>query len=369
MEKLPKKNNEPPLGYELIEDGAKVVFVFDEQNHTQSAVRTVNVAGTFNQWTVSADWQLTQTAKGLWQLTVPAAKALIPGNSGYAEFTFVVNGSNQPNPLSASLPGYSFKGNNLIVLPGEDIERIVTNETIARTRKGPEDFDLNNEEDRKTIANFRLVPGTNRLFRSYNPCRESKPYDAEIGRLPCVNGLLEASEVKSIISISGPYGNPPEYSISPYVQAIVDTGHFLPLEPTYDSVYYQSDSAEFGHQIREIVEFIINPAHQGPFLVHCRIGTDRTGVVSAIIAGLCGATWERICVDYQKSNEVGMEEYRDIKLLRYSFANMLKKKIDPETDLKTVLSAYFVNKGYLQLPQIESLNRKLKDHSRSAVAK
>ena len=149
--------------------------------------------------------------------------------------------------------------------------------------------------------------------------------------------------------------------ISKDVQAIIDAGHFFALTPSYESVYYQSDTAAFANQLKNIIEFISDPAHPAPFLVHCRIGTDRTGVVSAIIAGLCQASWESIGLDYQKSNAVGMEEYRDLRLLQYAFENMLKRRIEPHTDLKSVLSMYFINNGYLTPLQIGLLNRKLKN--------
>lgn len=172
---------------------------------------------------------------------------------------------------------------------------------------------------------------------------------------------MESNEVKSIISVSGQYGSPPKYTVSEYVQAIVDGKHFFSSEPSYESVYYESDLAEFRNLIKGVVEFIINPEHDAPFLVHCKIGTDRTGVVSAMIAALCGASWEEICVDYQKSNEAGIEEYRSTKLLQYSLENMLKTKITDEVNLKTVISEYFINGGYLTAEQIDALNAKLKN--------
>ena len=126
-------------------------------------------------------------------------------------------------------------------------------------------------------------------------------------------------------------------------------------------MYYRSDTPEFAQQIKRVIEFIIDPAHPAPFLVHCRLGTDRTGVVSAIIAALCGASWEEICADYQKSNEVGMNEFRSVKLLQYSLEKMLKIKITNEVDLQDAISNYFINSKYLNDTQIESLRNKLKN--------
>ncbi len=357
---------ESSLVYKFIENGEKVVFTFDEKSQGKSSVSSVNIAGTFNQWNSSSvDWKMEKTGKRVWELTVPADKACIPGNSGYAEFKFVVNGNVWVDPLPTTPAGYTFKKNNLIVFAeeGEDIDEIVAEiieaEKIAKTAKRAGDFNPENEDDRKTIANFRLVPGT-KLFRSYNPCRASRDYDGEVNRLAYVNEFLESNGIKSIISVSGVYENPPKYIVSEYVQAIVDGGNFFHSEPSYESVYFESDSADFGNLIKGIVEFIIDFNHEAPFLVHCKIGTDRTGVVSAMLAALCGTTWENICVDYQKSNEAGIEEYRSRKLLQYSFENMLKMKLVDAGDLKAAVANYFIDNGYLSSLQIAALEQKLK---------
>lgn len=45
-------------------------------------------------------------------------------------------------------------------------------------------------------------------------------------------------------------------------------------------------------------------AHQGPTLIHCAAGRDRTGIVVAMILDLCGVGEDRIAADYALSQGV-----------------------------------------------------------------
>ena len=101
-------------------------------------------------------------------------------------------------------------------------------------------------------------------------------------------------------------------------------------------------------------------SHPGPYYVHCRLGTDRTGAVSAVLAALSGASWEEIKKDYQKSNDAGIKEFRDYRLLQYSFEQMLFKPIDKVENLQQELSNYFIENNYLTSLDIKTLQERLK---------
>jgi len=141
--------------------------------------------------------------------------------------------------------------------------------------------------------------------------------------------------------------------ISAYQQKIIDAGDNLFVDTSYNTVYFHSAEKEFGSLIAEIVQFI--NTHPGPYYVHCRLGTDRTGTVSAVLAALVGADWQSIAADYQKTNEMGIQEFRDYHLLQYSFEQMLGKPMSSVANLKAELSSYFVNNGYLTQQDIDAL--------------
>ena len=60
-------------------------------------------------------------------------------------------------------------------------------------------------------------------------------------------------------------------------------------------------------------------AHEGPYLIHCKEGKDRTGFVSALLECLMGATAEEIIADYMITYynfygvEPGTEKYDAIE--------------------------------------------------------
>ena len=108
----------------------------------------------------------------------------------------------------------------------------------------------------------------------------------------------------------------------------------------------------------EVIRFI--GSHPGPYYVHCRLGTDRTGVVSANLAALCGASWNEIASDYQKTNDMGIKEFRDYRLLQYSFEKMLGKKISEIEDLQKEISGYYLREKFITQAELDSLLNNLK---------
>ena len=161
----------------------------------------------------------------------------------------------------------------------------------------------------------------------------------------------------SIICLSGNEVPNKRESICEYQQEIINAGNQLNLNSSYNTVYYRSASKEFQEQIAKIVHFI-NKA-PAPFYVHCRLGSDRTGVVSATLAALCGAEWDEILEDYQKTNEMGTGEYRSYRLLKYSFERMLEKEIDNVENLQQEVTDYFVKSGSLTQEDIDNAVKKL----------
>ena len=113
-------------------------------------------------------------------------------------------------------------------------------------------------------------------------------------------------------------------------------------------------------EILDEFDFINDESNQTPFLIHCEIGVDRTGVFSAIFAGLCGATWEEIANDYETSNNLCIKEFRDAKILKYSFERMLKvEDITQEADIKSLLYNYFTSSGYISQSDLDSVVAKI----------
>ena len=74
-----------------------------------------------------------------------------------------------------------------------------------------------------------------------------------------------------------------------------------------------------------------------------------------------GASWSDIVANYQSSNNMGIKEFRDYKLLKYSFEKMLKVDLDDSNvNLQQEMTTYMVSNGYLTQAQIDALIAKLK---------
>ena len=140
------------------------------------------------------------------------------------------------------------------------------------------------------FANFREVHttgmGKNKLYRS------SSPIDPCLGRNLKADSLAKEAGVATFINLA----DAEEY-------AIAFNG--------FDSSYYSTKDAIF---LALPVEFFSKPfeeglakgfrymiEHDGPYLVHCTYGMDRTGFTIAILEALMGATTEEIQTDYAKT--------------------------------------------------------------------
>lgn len=366
------------LGYQLLDDG-KIVFVFDSSRFGIKTPKRVFLEGSFNGWAKKNNgWELEKYRYSTWTYECNLEDVMVPGNSGFPEFKFYVIAEVEyevriveatsirkkdevmepamPNPF----PGFLMATNSLILLPTDNPAVVIENTKTAEKLKKLKSFNLENPQDVATISNFRLVPGTTKLFRGYHPYKISRPnYNTEEKRIALVNKQLKDNGVKSIITLSGDESiDVKKEQISVYVSDIRQAGNQLFIKTSYNTVYYASNSREFGNMMAEVIRFI--GSHPGPYYVHCRLGTDRTGVVSANLAALCGASWEEIAADYQKTNEMGIKEFRDYRLLQYSFEKMLGKKISEIEDLQKEVSGYYLREKFITQAELDSLLSNLK---------
>ena len=175
-------------------------------------------------------------------------------------------------------------------------------------------------------ANFRSVEmhgiGAGTLYRS------SSPIDPGISRDTFALAAMEQSGVKTVLNLSDTRAeaeNLAAYAGSYYAQQAVI---FLGM-----SVNFASD--EFQQGLAEGLRWIA--AHDGPYLLHCHEGKDRTGFAAAILGCLAGASIDEITADYMLSyvNYFGVEpstaQYADI-----AEANIIRQLteafgVDPRT--------------------------------------
>ena len=379
----------------MIEDSelSLVVFLYDYELWGQSGdVHSAYVCGSFTSWVENPDFKMTFSPElSLQYLAVPVSALKECGNSSHPEYKFCING----NYISLAGKNFipepyffpSFDKNLMVVLSTDNLEEAIKLNRIAGWVKKLSDFDLESREGQEEISNFRLVPGTRKLFRSFHPFyptgNRNEIFETEKKRIELVQKLASEEGIKSDINLTDDYtvfagqeihwldGTCAKIEIPPYYQKIIDSKCVCNVAapsgivPSYEYVYAKPRDPLFGEWVRCIVNFIIDDSHPAPFQIHCAIGTDRTGVFSAVLGGLCGASWKEVSEDYEKTNRMGINEYRSKVFLAQSFQRLLDvEDISKVKNLSESLTDYFTTakiegEPILTMRQIKALIKKI----------
>ena len=384
--------------YKLDATNQTITFIFSTSakrfNTSRSAVSRVYTYGSVTAWDQTDEaYRLNGFSDdGCFFRTMPLSAIERIGNSGQPEFLFNIikygdNYSEQDgytDRAHSSWPGvdtrllFDNNGVNMIVaLPGDDLDEIHSRSIEAQKVDKVADIDLTNPAEEARIANWRRVPNTKHLFRSYHPYDPSRAnYDTEERRLYWVAQLATQACINCDIALSGDCtghagrtytcgGKSYTITIPDYYQTIISNNRVLYVgtinghTPSYSEVLYKSNGERFAQWIQETVNFILDDAHPVPFQIHCALGSDRTGAFCATIAALCDATWDDIAADYETTSKMHVNEYRHRNCIRYCLRHMCG--IDPATDpsFNEAVKQHFIDGGWLTAAQIEALKHKL----------
>ena len=144
------------------------------------------------------------------------------------------------------------------------------------------------------FCNFRSFSGgeltEGRFYRSASPCdnthQRAKLTDGLVGQtgIRCVMNLADSTEEMEGYRQAGDF-------CSPYYDALSGEGGvlFLNLNANYRDPNF---AAVVSRALLDMTEM------EGPYLIHCQEGKDRTGFVCSLILALAGATREEIREDY-----------------------------------------------------------------------
>lgn len=182
-------------------------------------------------------------------------------------------------------------------------------EAVYRRTNVREDYAGLSDED---YANFRMVQTSGMkegvLYRS------SSPFDPKIKRNLYADEAAERVRVKTVIDLAD---HPYIYSLHEDADKRYAAGCDLILLDL--STFYST--AEFEEGMAEGLRFLIG--HEGPYLIHCTEGKDRTGFVCAVLECLLGASIEEVNADYMKT----YENYYGVKLGTYVYDRILKRTL------------------------------------------
>ncbi len=217
------------------------------------------------------------------------------------------------------------------------------------------------------FANFRCMTVGNlkegRIYRSASPC------DNKHKRAPYVDDLIEAAQVKYIMNLADTFEKIDGYIAeddfdSPYFESLYKKNVLYYTEdkviPLSMNMNYKSE--EFGQKIA--TGFTLMSQNEGPYLIHCLEGKDRTGFVCMLVEALCGASYQEIIDDYMLTyynyygitKEKESKKYEIIKdmnidsMLKFICGddNMETSELENITSFTSYVNAYLIKCGMTQ---------------------
>jgi protein tyrosine/serine phosphatase/S-adenosylmethionine hydrolase len=213
----------------------------------------------------------------------------------------------------------------------------------------------------EVFANFRniAVGGIAKgvLYRS------SSPIDNQLSRAAFADRLIKEAGVRTVVNLSDSADNMKNYLAakdfaSPYYAALAGSNQVIFLNM---NLAFASD--EFRANVIKGLVFMAE--HNGPYLVHCTEGKDRTGFFAALVEALMGASKDEIVADYMQSyiDYYGVKKGTDqYTLISQDVLGMLKviagtNDLD-KADLAAGAKSYLLQGG-MKAEQIEALKAKL----------
>ena len=204
-------------------------------------------------------------------------------------------------------------------------------------------------------ANFRNIAttgmGANVLYRASSPIDPQYNRNHEADAAACaagINTVLNLSDSESAMK-----------GFEDYDQTYYSTLDVIPLDLILD---FQSPF--FREGLVRGFRFLAD--HEGPYLIHCTMGKDRAGFVSAILECLMGASADEVVADYMVSyyNYYGIgsdsPQYEAIadSNIRKSLAESFGVEDISKADLAACANAYLLDIGMTQA-EIDALKARL----------
>ena len=283
-------------------------------------------------------------------------------------------------PLLIAYPGYDYI--KAAINNGADLWEVAgLKETdtaqITLSQKGKyaavqDARDLHYKDEREkfpsdeVFANFRTIEAGN--IRSGVVYRSASPCDNQHNRAPYVDALINAAGVQYIVNLSDNDAKIQGYIDaagfdSPYFLSLYQSGKVIPL-----ALNMNFGSDEFRGKVVRGLEAMAD--NDGPYLVHCTEGKDRTGFVCMLLEAFAGATYDEIVSDYMITyyNYYGFTEQSDKAKYDVIVSDVLDPMIrsmagDESLDLRTAdLAAFaeqFLKNAGMAQEKIDALKVKL----------
>jgi protein tyrosine/serine phosphatase len=204
--------------------------------------------------------------------------------------------------------------------------------------------DIQGDMSDEKFANFRVVNVGN--LKENILYRSASPVDNQHKRAPIVDRLIK-DKVNTIINLSDNDQELIEHIEasdfnSPYFLSIYENNSVIALSMNMNfklgaldktpGVFTSFKENTFHQKLISGLEFMLD--HEGPYLIHCVEGKDRTGFVVMMISALLGATYQEIITDYM----ITYDNYYDINLNSAKEKYEIIKKKNIEEMLRTIVN-------------------------------
>lgn len=239
--------------------------------------------------------------------------SLLIGYPGYEYLKIAINNGDDLWNLANLYLNRLSDENNLLWDTFNLDEDITATVTLAQKRKYidiQEARDIHYFDERsmyendEIFANFRVLTGG--LLRDKYFYRSASPCDNQHKRAAYVDKLIEKAGIKFVINLADDdtkiqsYMKAKDYN-SKYFSTLYNKEDIkndfvepLALNMNYSSKYFKERTIK-------ALSAILN--NDGPFLIHCTEGKDRTGFICMLIEALAGATYDEIVMDYMITYE------------------------------------------------------------------
>jgi protein tyrosine/serine phosphatase len=147
-------------------------------------------------------------------------------------------------------------------------------------------------------VNFREIRmgniSPNTLYRSSHPIKDNQ-------QEKIISFLASQAGIQTIINLSDTNSEIKLKSFfAPWYDKLLKDGHVIGL-----GMDFSNNSENFNKKLKKGLQFIINT--EGPWLIHCHAGVDRTGFFSIVLETLMGAPLNDIIKDYLESFNSGFD--------------------------------------------------------------
>jgi len=206
-------------------------------------------------------------------------------------------------------------------------------------------------------VNFREIRmgniAPNTLYRSSHPIKDNK-------QEKIISMLAANAKIAAVLNLSDTNAGITGKSIfAPWYNRLLKNNKVIAL-----GMDFSATSEQFRKKLKKGLQFIIST--QGPWLIHCHAGVDRTGFVVMILEAFMGATVDEITTDYLQSfNSIfdssiyGEVNNNDSIVVMKLLSIMGNDVIINDKNLQVVAEHYLGNTIRLTAIELELLRKKL----------